>query len=334
MTKLILHAGTHKTGTTTFQTVLRDNRDWFDARGWHYAYFEYCPRSHNKFAHRLAVVEEQELPLLKREIEANRSAGRGLILSAEEFSVRTTGHHHWHGFDSAEYPDLRRAYLRRLHEVLEPFDEISVYLCFRRHDQYAESLYATNLISGCFNWSFDEFISRCHPIFDYAKTQRDFLQLFSRVHTIDFNSVKDALVQNYCQWMGLPVPAAHVRREKITPDGRLIYWLHRRSVVEDDVERQRLRGKFIKSQYAWELFASRERRRFSLWPSAEMRAAFVEQNTYPLNVLFSDDYIPTTYAVLDRSEMRYLDREFERWCSRIHSPGSRLGSWIRRVSDR
>ena len=31
--RLILHAGTHKTGTTSIQKVLADNRDWLRERG-------------------------------------------------------------------------------------------------------------------------------------------------------------------------------------------------------------------------------------------------------------------------------------------------------------
>ncbi len=180
--RLVLHAGTHKTGTTSIQSSLAENRDWLRERG--YVYPSLGPVGHNEFAYRLSRVKPDGVETLHAELMSVADPGRVLVLSAEEFSTHLVGAKQWR-FDKHDYWDLRRDYLKRLQTVLRDFDEIGVFLCFRRHDNFAQSLYATNILSNQYRWSFAEFRERCAPLFDYRRQVHEFRAGLHR-HTARF----------------------------------------------------------------------------------------------------------------------------------------------------
>jgi hypothetical protein len=166
----IVHAGTHKTGTTTVQDVMAAHRAQLAAAGIHYPALDDQGRDHNALVHRLAVCADDEMRSAREALVSGSSRLRGdpatLLLSAEEISTRIFNADPWAGFDDGSYWDQRRCFLARLRNVLPEGASVETFVCFRDPEAYAHSLYATKLLSGKFDWSFSEFVRRCAPIFD------------------------------------------------------------------------------------------------------------------------------------------------------------------------
>jgi hypothetical protein len=225
--RLILHAGTHKTGTTSIQRALSAHRPWLRERGYIYPEFPDSILNHNQFAHRLALADDGGLDPLRAELRNVAVPGHAVILSAEEFSARIVAERHWEGFDRADYWERRRAYLDRLRAIPRDF-EATVFLCRRDRNEYAWSLYATNLLSDRFRWSFEEFRERCAPVFDYERQEELFRAAFPDVRTERFENLIPGIVPSFCRWTGIPVPPPPHEHAKKTPPRPVILWLHAR----------------------------------------------------------------------------------------------------------
>src|SRR5262245_1338144 len=139
--RLILHAGTHKTGTTSIQTALAVSRRWLGTRGVCYPKLDQRGRAHNHFAHRIAMANEADLDGLRTEFRRSINMGQTVLVSAEELSARITGTQYWDGFTDPDFPARKQAYMERLRKVFSDFDEVTVHICFRHAAEYAESLY-------------------------------------------------------------------------------------------------------------------------------------------------------------------------------------------------
>ena len=85
--KLILHIGTHKTGTTALQQFLHANRGALAARGFHYATPPHGLPHSNVIANALNVGESLSVKafLTKHTQMARRHGAHTLLVSAENF---------------------------------------------------------------------------------------------------------------------------------------------------------------------------------------------------------------------------------------------------------
>ena len=283
--RLILHAGTHKTGTTTVQEVLAANRSWLRTRGVIFPALPGCSDSHNGFAHRLALADASGLRDLRDQLRARTGPDATLVLSAEEFSARILGERHWEGFDRPDYWQRRRAYLVRLREIASGLGPPELLICYRRADQYAASLYATNLLSDRFRWSFAEFLTRCAPLFDFSAQLALIREVFPGARAIPFDTLRPDLVPRFCAWAGLPVPPGTGRHSKITPDARVIAWLHARRAAGGPERQQARATEFARQPHASAPF--RTAPRAWLWPSDAARRAFLASATEPESGFFT-----------------------------------------------
>lgn len=125
MARCIIHAVTHKTGTTTLQSIFSKKRDILKGLNYYYPILDKKGKCHNKLAHHLATCNNQDLLNIRRtlagcvnSIDDSRDC---LFLSAEEFSTRICTPVPWQGFEVAYY-DSRRLYLERLLQVLADFE--------------------------------------------------------------------------------------------------------------------------------------------------------------------------------------------------------------------
>ena len=67
-THCIVHAGMHKTGTTTVQDLLATHRPELAASGWFYPAMAGKGRNHNPLAHRLATCTDDDLSSIRDEL--------------------------------------------------------------------------------------------------------------------------------------------------------------------------------------------------------------------------------------------------------------------------
>jgi hypothetical protein len=145
-----VHAGSHKTGTTTLQGVLAARRARAGGRpASGYPALGGKARNHNALAHQLATCADDDLPILRRRLAAAprgwRAAGRYGRAAAErrEFSTRIGNldpgrlrRRRLLGAAAAvPRAPARRVAARRAHRG---------FLCLRDHESYAHALYATS----------------------------------------------------------------------------------------------------------------------------------------------------------------------------------------------
>lgn len=315
-THCIVHAGTHKTGTTSVQDVLAAQRAELVAAGILYPALDGGSRDHNALAHRLATCADEELPLL-REPLTRGSAGLGarpgggatLLLSAEELSTRICGLDPWAGFDDGAYWEHRRQYLARLRSLLPAAARVEVFVCFRDHESYAHALYATKVLSGKVGWSFTEFVRRCAPIFDYGRQAEVLAEVLGPVHVQSFETLRCDLVNRSVAWLGLPLHVERTPRLRPTPALDLIHWLARPAGQR---ERER-RAAFCRAKRRLPDKEGAAVR--SLWPSAEARMDFLRHcQPPPLQSWAPSARIgdPVDPAALERRADQ-IEAEYQRW---------------------
>ena len=147
--KLILHAGTHKTGTTSIQKALFDNRLWLRQYGLIYpdggGVYHKARLAHHSFVHAFTGTSAESLDQAVQFLAGARAQierlGDIILISAEPIYRHIWGYDDWQHFADADYWVRRNGYLTRLADALHGFD-ITVLLFFRERRSFARSLYA------------------------------------------------------------------------------------------------------------------------------------------------------------------------------------------------
>ena len=161
--RLVLHAGTHKTGTTSIQRVLADNRDWLRSRGLYYPdggkiFRERTP--HHQIAHGLKsadpVLHRASLDYI-RQIRCNARDGETVIISSEPIYRHISGRADANNVSDEEYWARRRRYLEDVARALHEFD-VEVLLFYRRVDDFAVSSYGESVRKGSWHGDFMDFM--------------------------------------------------------------------------------------------------------------------------------------------------------------------------------
>jgi hypothetical protein len=250
-THCIVHAGSHKTGTTSLQHELTARRTELAVAGFSYPALDRKTRNHNALAHRLATCSDDELPAWRRKLSAvparlgtRRDGATALLLSAEEFSTRIGNLDPWAGFDDGAYWEHRRQYLARLRDVLPEGARVEVFLCLRDHESYAHALYATKMLSGKFGGSFGDFVRRCAPIFDYRRQVEVLAEVLGPVRLQSFDALRGDLVNRSFALLGLPLRVEHAPRLRATPALDRVHWLARATHAGVSAHERRRRATF------------------------------------------------------------------------------------------
>jgi hypothetical protein len=328
--RLILHTGTHKTGTTSIQAVLAENRKWLGERGYVFPPLCGSQTSHNHFAHRLALARPDDQEILQSELMTTTARNRTTILSGEEISARIVGTKNWDGYNTNDYWDRRIRFLQRVRAAVRDFDDITVHLCLRRADDFAESIYATMLLSGRYRGSLEQFVSDVAPIFDYGRQLEAFRNVFNDVRVASFDQFSSDLIPQFFRWTGIPLPPNPAKRKKVTPDKRLIYWIYRmienNNCNESDI---RLWGQFVRSRPKDDPLT--DRRPATLWRDQGLREVIVRRSAAGLSKGFFAEPTPKEFvsAYLDDPELARITEAFETW--RARSAGSRFRTGIRSI---
>ena len=291
MTKILLHAGTHKTGTTTLQAALAGHRDVLAERGVYYPritdFFPVDPAAQAANAHfALAAAiagfgeaDRERLAAFTRHLRAVSPDFTHVVLSAESLYRYMLGSESKPGLEDPEVSDadqrrMRAAYVARLAEVFAGFD-VEVVLYFRRVDRFAESFYSEVIVSTRAARGFDEFLAIRPLYFDY----RFQIDLFSRhfpVRVYGFEQkARDGLVESFFRDNGLgpAVAAPPALRASVPPQA--VLWLRRaKKGRRMSIRERRRRWLFaLQPQIAQKLFGAGTPASF--WPDRAARDAFV-----------------------------------------------------------
>lgn len=213
--KLTLHAGTHKTGTTTIQHVLQDNREWLRSQGL-FVTKRGKGMGHLNFCKSVSILSETEqkkassfINRAKKEMQSHET----MIISAEQIYRRVTmpdadmsDHAQWMSLLSRDYWERRHDYLERLAQSLQDFD-VEVVLCFRSHDYFMGFLHYTLVKHHCWDDTLYALEEQFGDRFSYGRQIEVFMKHFDNVRIFRFETaVNHGLVKYFFERIGFPAP--------------------------------------------------------------------------------------------------------------------------------
>lgn len=261
--RLILHAGTHKTGTSTIQRALYDNRDRLRDHGVVYpdpqAWFGGTSYAHHPLVHAVAR-QDDDLLTARRMLSAVHEQTRPeevVLLSAEPAYRHVLAHEGggwWH---------RHRAFLKALAEELVDFDT-EVVLVFRRRDGFIESIYHERAAHG-FDKPFDAVVANADRLLDYDAQVDAFAEAFPATRTLSYEDLAGPdLVADFLAALELPVPQLETGEwERQSVDARLSLWMVAAHREDPDPELVVQRRRFAKNPVSDDLFE--DYGRVTLW---------------------------------------------------------------------
>lgn len=296
MPKLILHAGTHKTGTTAIQAFAARNRAALLNRG--LLYPSYAPLTfptqdgHHLFAHAIAQTPGcpslDDVRTLVRHWHAAASESDSTVLVSAEALYR-------HRLGDGSTHQRRHAYLRRVSEMLDAFD-VELVLVFRRPDDFVRSMYQEHIASprtrrslpSLHAWATAPDRFQLH----YHESAQIFQSIFPKTRILLYEDLigGNGLYENFfssigCDISGIPTP------------GRIRAGLPATHVVAKNYANSFLSGvhshqKFLKWLESSEVSHAFDEAfggtRFDLWRSHEERERFLESRAEDIEQLRRD----------------------------------------------
>lgn len=209
--RLVLHAGTHKTGTTTLQRVLSDNRVGLREQGLFYPRTSPFPimRGHHPFAHAIGSRDAGDRANAARFLAAARQEarpGETVLISAEAFYRQVAGGQGWSGLLAPDYWETREAYLADLSSALRDFD-VTVLICFRDPAYFLAWLHRVFVREGVWAGDLERFKSDYAERFEYDRQTALIRRYFPSVETYRFeDALKDGIVAHFFGRIGFVSP--------------------------------------------------------------------------------------------------------------------------------
>jgi len=211
--RMVLHIGTHKTGTTTIQKFVDRHRKKLANRGFWYPNYRIILRpgqyAHQDLAHGFAGQSTKRIDydLARKFIKKICAQGADydtVFLSSEPF-YRHTFPETKEG--SPDYWKNRRAYVERVGDAFGGAD-VSIVAVVRRQDHFAQSLYNENLKVTRYARALEDFFEDKFPLFQYGEQFKIWADLFGAVNVMIFEDLVAAprdLAKEFLQRVGCPV---------------------------------------------------------------------------------------------------------------------------------
>ncbi len=314
--KLVLHIGSHKTGTTSIQGDLAANRTWLEGRGIAYPdpapYFRFHRiDGHHDLAHALASSKPRHVRRAERFRQHLVDLGSRfdrIVLSAEPFYRHVLSRP---GAEPATrtlagFIEGHRAFVAKTAEYFSPFD-VEILLFLRRPDRFVESLYKNAVVTSLYAEGFAAYTRK--PEFRFSYT--DHLELlgehFPKITLKSYEgSLAAGIVQTFFEAIGAGPPPTvgsdHLRR---SVSNKAALWIER-SKREERLNKRKTRTlwHFALLPVARPLFGSD--RTSSLWRSAQRRDEFTTRH---MGALPTDFFPPAEPQIA--AEATWTDTEHE-----------------------
>lgn len=333
--RLILHAGTHKTGTTSVQQVLAKNREALREKGVHYpdahSFVGGGHKAHHRFAYAWTGMQDGLIDSATRFLESlydDVNDNETVILSSESIYRHVHGHDSWRSLSSDvdAYWDARRRYLHMLSQALSGFD-VRVTLFLRRRDSFAESFYKELVTKNLMDITFDRWVEKSSLIFDYEQQVGLFKETFPGGQIVRYeDAVRDGLLATLLAPTNASISDSNFWTRR-SPDARVVQWFR-----ESKVGTHGQRAAFGSSEEARSLF--NDYGRVSLWRSSEERDRFLSrwEGAYG-GTFFPRPPGPVNPAILTNRDRHRIADAWSRWANgRVASsaesfPREHTASW-------
>jgi hypothetical protein len=203
--KIVLHIGTHKTGTSALQSFCGLNREVLLARAVLYPRLANKSNSFNFLAARIAFGQADEVRRFFAEtVKAAQRAHVGTILvSGESFYAMTSLFYRLYDRPCGDYWEHERRCVSELRTCLPAGVEYAIYCYVRRQDRFLESLYnqCVKHTPG-FDGDITAFLGRMHETLDYTRQLEIWGEVFGgeALHVRSYESAAARLPENFLAW--------------------------------------------------------------------------------------------------------------------------------------
>ena len=195
MGRLIIHIGTHKTGTTSIQRTLDLNRKKLLNRGIRYP--DYAAIGHRTHYAHLGVVNalageqhkisQEQARWYFQHIAATLDEAELTLLSAESLYRHHAKHGDRSGRDPESYWKARGQFVGEFRDLVGPAEIVIV---VRRQCDFAESMYQEHVKVTRYTKSFEDFLREFWFHFEYCDQIKLWQKYFGDVKVIKFDDIK------------------------------------------------------------------------------------------------------------------------------------------------
>jgi hypothetical protein len=192
--ELVLHIGTHKTGTSALQRCLLQNEQILADKGIHYARMKRSKHS-NGLARLVAKKDLVEAKaFVDRQVDKAKSIGaKTLIITAESFYAMTMFFHKYHGRQRHDYWTSESDAIERLRDMLPWEVSTRLIVFFRRQDRFLESIYRQVVKTQSVAMPIDEFrIFMSEPL-DYWRHMEIWNAVFPNCAVYTYEQASDSI---------------------------------------------------------------------------------------------------------------------------------------------
>jgi hypothetical protein len=217
MPELLLHIGTHKTGTTSIQRFCGANRDALRERGiW------YAPASvgkfpdhyaHHRIAHAIADRDDNydraDAADFFDQVRRQMKSSEKCLISAEPMYRHALPIQPRGGqarLSEAERNARYTTYAEAVRECLGEFD-VTVLVMLRRQDLFLESLYAEQVLSTGYTRNIERFAVERGPLLDYEARLSGWASVFGEdrisVRVFDPSTLNVPIERDFVEWIGV-----------------------------------------------------------------------------------------------------------------------------------
>ena len=273
MTRLILHVGSHKTGTTQIQSHLFAARRALRRDGVVYdpasRRFGLTPSAMHGLVSAIAGGDAKAAHRAERHRDRllRRAGGGGTVVVSSERLWRVTDGGGYLGEDG---PAARAAFLRRFRDWCAPFHAVPLAV-LRRPDSFAMSLYKSAVAGDGTTMDLEGWLGRRRAVLDYSARIADWQGFDDPPVLVRFEDVAGPrLAETVMAAVGIrlpPTPISMPRRPGLS-DRATLWMLRARSETQPDRWTHRARWRFATAG-GYPGFASDEPT--TLWPNAQTR---------------------------------------------------------------
>jgi hypothetical protein len=221
---IILHIGSHKTGTTAIQRFASANRRKLRRAGLWYPDLKEAGIGPTHYAHHhLANAVAADSPVMSlsdaerffQHVLRRKRRGESVLISAEPIyrQVAPPPGKPRHNLKGEAFWSAHRAYLERLRDMIGT-DDLKVLVVFRRQDSFAPSIYQEQVKSTRYTGTFQHFIRDRRHLFDYLHHVQELERLFPVVMARPFDRLTGGrgMIAEFFGWFGIEPPAVDTLR--------------------------------------------------------------------------------------------------------------------------